>query len=353
MTDELPGRPVTLADIARELRITKMAVSKALRGHQDISEATRTRVAERARDLGYVPNSTSRSLRFHRSHLIGVVVPSFMYSFFSEMLEGANSVLEQAGFQSVVTISGEDARREVQQIEALISRQVEGLIVVSCQRRDELGIFGRLQRRSVPFVIAGRRIEGLDSCFVGVDNFALGKLVTNHLIEQGRRRIAHVAGPENLTSILRREGYKAGLQAAGLPVRPDLIVPLAGIEALLRNPRRPDALFAYNDLTAIEALRIIQSFGLHVPREVALAGVGNNQFSDLLATPLTTVDQHPQLMGAKASELLLNWLSTKAMPPEHEVYLRVRLIPRASSVAATLPGKFLRRRDAMGYAQRT
>jgi LacI family transcriptional regulator len=126
------ARPVTLADIARELRITKMAVSKALRGHQDISESTRKRVLDRARELGYVPNSTSRSLRFHRSHLIGVVVPSFMYSFFSDMLEGANLGLEEAGYHAVLTVSGEEPNREVQQIEALISRQVEGLIVVSC-----------------------------------------------------------------------------------------------------------------------------------------------------------------------------------------------------------------------------
>src|SRR5215831_711002 len=98
MTDPL-NKPVTISDIARELRITKMAVSKALRGHKDISEATRGRVAEIARNLGYVPNTTSRSLRFRRTQLIGVVAPSFMYSFFSEVLEGANERLEVAGYQ--------------------------------------------------------------------------------------------------------------------------------------------------------------------------------------------------------------------------------------------------------------
>jgi LacI family transcriptional regulator len=336
MTADHGGRPVTLSDIARELRITKMAVSKALRGHRDISEATRRRVLERAHELGYVPNSTSRSLRFHRSHLVGIVVPSFMYSFFSEMLEGANSVLEAAGYQSVLTVSGEDRGREARQIEALISRQVEGLIVVSCQRRDEFGIFERLKQRNMPFVIAGRRIEGLDTCFVGVDNFALGRLVTGHLIKGGRRRIAHLCGPDNMTSVLRLQGYQAALSASRLPLRQDFIVASAGqheaVRALLRRSGRPDAIFAYNDLAALEAFRIIQSAGLRVPQDVALAGVGNNRYSDLLSTPLTTVDQHPQTMGEKAARLLLKWLEEKQTPQKHDVCLRARLIVRESSI---------------------
>ena len=332
-------RPVTLSDIARELRITKMAVSKALRGHQDISESLRRRVMCRAGELGYVPNHTSQSLRFHRSHLIGVVVPSFMYSFFSEMLEGANPVLEAAGYQSVLTVSGEDRQREVQQIEALISRQVEGLIVASCQRRDELGIFERLRSRGMPLVFAGRRIEGLDSCFVGVDNFALGKLVTGHLIARGRRRIAHLAGPDNMTSVLRCQGYQAALADAGLASKPAFIirgsdegeVAAAAMRSLFERHDRPDAIFAYNDLAALEAYRLMGTLGLRVPEDIALAGVGNNRYCDLLATPLTTVDQHPQVMGKKAAELLLKWLEKKSMPAKHEVYQRVRLIVRESS----------------------
>ncbi len=332
MAAEDGARPVTLSDIARELRITKMAVSKALRGHHDISESTRRLVTERARQLGYVPNSTSRSLRFHRSHLVGVVVPSFMYSFFGEMLEGSNAILEKAGYQSVLTVSGEEPQREVRQVEALISRQVEGLIVVSCQRHDELGTFERLQKRGLPFVMAGRRIEGLDACFVGVDNFALGKLVTDHLIEAGRRRIAYLSGPDNMTSVLRCEGYKAALSAARLRLKPEFILPSSSrLRTLIQSSKRPDAIFAYNDSGAIEAFRSIRDAGLRVPEDIAVAGVGNNSDSDLLASPLTTVDQHPQLMGEKAADLLLQWLREKRMPQEREVYVDVQLIARKST----------------------
>jgi len=329
-------KPVTLSDIARELGITKMAVSKALRGHKDISEATRLRVKARARELGYVPNTTSLSLRFNRTHLIGVVVPSFMYSFFSEVMEGANFVFEAAGYQSVLTVSGEDPKREVRQVEALLSRQVEGLIIVSCQRRDELGMFKQLKRRAVPFITVGRRVEALRSCFVGVDNVAIGRIVTRHLIDCGRRCIAHLSGPENMTSIMRCQGYREALKAASLPVIEDLIVSgerptvAQAVRALVQGKNRPDAIFAHNDATAMEALRVLKQAGLRVPHDVAVAGVGNNGFSDLLASPLTTIDQHPQMMGRKAAELLLRWLTEKRKPEEGNIHIPIRLVVRES-----------------------
>ena len=331
-----PQRPLTLADIARELRITKMAVSKALRGHKDISESTRLKVQARARELGYVPNATSRSLRFHRSHLVGVVVPSFMYSFFSEVMEGANLALEAAGYQSVLTVSGEDPNREMKQVEALLSRQVEGLIIVSCQRRDDLGMFKRLKHRAIPFITVGRRVEALKSCFVGVDNNAVGHIVTRHLIDCGSRRIAHISGPENMTSIMRCQGYRDALKSAGLRVIDQFIVKdewrtvAQAIRPLIRRSDRPDAIFAYNDATAMEAMRVLKQIGLKIPNDIALAGVGNNGFSDLLASPLTTIDQHPQMMGRKAAELLLRWLTEKRKPEEGNIHIPIRLVVRES-----------------------
>lgn len=332
-----PHKAIRLSDIASELRISKMAVSKALRGHKDISESTRMKVQARARELGYVPNTTSRSLRFNRSHLIGVVVPSFMYSFFSEVMEGANHVLEAAGYQSVLTVSGEDPNREAKQVEALLSRQVEGLIIVSCQRRDELSMFERLKHRSIPFLTVGRRVEGLKSCFVGVDNVAAGKIVTQHLIDRGRRRIAHLSGPENMTSIMRSQGYREAVKSAGLPVIEPTIVNREPhtltriVRSLVQQKDRPDAIFAYNDAAAMEGLRVLKQVGLRVPGDIALAGVGNNGFSDLLASPLTTVDQHPQVMGRKAAELLVGWLGDKRKPLERNIHIPIRLIVRESS----------------------
>jgi LacI family transcriptional regulator len=339
MAADQVGRPVTLADIARDLGITKVAVSKALRGHSDISEATRLRVEQRARALGYLPNATWRTLRYRRSHLIGIVVPSVIDSFFSEMLEGVSGVLDRTGYQAIVAVSSEQAEREVREIDALMSRQVEGLIIASCQRRDELGMFERIRRRGLPFVAADRQIEKLAGCFVGVDNLALGKLVTEHLIGCGRKRIAHLCGPNTSPGILRVRGYKAALAAAGLKIETGLVlgggesreVVAPATRALLQRSDPPDAIFCYNDLTAVEALREIAAAGLRVPEDIALAGVGNNRYSDVLASPLTTVDQSTQLMGEQAAGLLLKWLNTGSTPEPGQIRLPVRLIVRESS----------------------
>jgi LacI family transcriptional regulator len=335
------GRPVSMADIARDLGITKVAVSKALRGHHDISEATRRRVAERAREVGYVPNTTWRTLRWQRSHLIGIVLPSVIDSFFSEMIDGVMRVMERAGYDTILAVSSEQAEREVKEIEALISRQVEGLIIASCQRRDSLGIFDRIRRRGLPFITADRQIEKVRGHFVGVDNFALGKLVTEHLIACGRTRIAHLCGPKTSPAILRSQGYEAALREAGLESRPGYVaggtetreVVAPAMRVLLKRPDPPDAIFCYNDLTAVEALRVILDAGLRVPEDLALAGVGNNRYSDVLASPLTTVDQTPQLMGEQAAALLLKWVSSRRGPETGETCLPVRLIVRDSSAS--------------------
>lgn len=333
------GRPVTMADIARDLGISKVAVSKALAGHTDISEATRKRVAQRARELGYVPNTTWRTLRYHRSHLIGIVVPSVIDSFFGEMVEGVGRVFERTGYQAIVAVSGEQPDREVREIEALMARQVEGLIIASCQRRDTFGIFDRIRRRGLPFVVVDRHIEKLETCFVGVDNLALGKLVTEHLIACGRKRIAHLCGPNTSPGILRVRGYEAALTAAGLEIRPGYVVGggerrevvAPAMRSLLERPDPPDAVFCYNDLAAVEAMRVIAAAGLRVPEDIALAGVGNNRYSDVLSAPLTTVDQSTELMGERAAELLLKWLTTRRIPNPGTARLPLRLIVRESS----------------------
>jgi LacI family transcriptional regulator len=344
------GRPVTMADIARDLGISKVAVSKALAGHSDISQATRERVAQRAREVGYVPNTTWRTLRFQRSHLIGVVVPSVFDSFFSEMLEGVSSVLDGTGYQAILTVSSEKAEREVREIQTLMSRQVEGLIIASCQRQDGLGVFERIRKRSLPFVLADRSVHRVESCLVGVDNFAVGKLVTEHLLGCGRTRIAHLCGPTTSPGILRARGYEAAMTAAGFEVRSGYVAGggetreavAPAVRALLKRMDRPDAIFAYNDLAAVEALRVIAAAGLRVPDDIALAGVGNNRYSDVLASPLTTVDQNPQLMGERVAKLLLQWLTTRQKPETREFLLPVRLIVRESSVGkhATMENHF-------------
>src|SRR5918993_4923358 len=214
-----PRQPTTLADIARELGITPAAVSKALRGALDISVDTRRRVAEKAAEMNYRVNLTARSLSSRSTKLIGVVVPTFLHSFFGDVLTAATAVLDTRGFQPIMTCTDEKPEQEAKQIDILLSRQAEGLLVATCQSDDRYGVFARARDLRVPVILMARNLTPPVNSWVGSDNVTIGRDATNHLIQAGRRRIAHIFGPVNSTSLLRIEGYKQALQNAGLPVR--------------------------------------------------------------------------------------------------------------------------------------
>jgi LacI family transcriptional regulator len=308
-----PRRPTTLADIARELGITPAAVSKALRGALDISAETRRRVAEKAAEMNYRVNLTARSLSSRSTKLIGVVVPTFLHSFFGDVLTYANAVFDTRGFQPIMTCTDERPEQEAKQIDILLSRQAEGLLVATCQLEDRYGVFARARDLRVPVVLMARNIEPMMKSWVGSDNLAIGRTATDHLISAGRRRIAHLYGPITSTSLLRIEGYKQALKAAGMPFREEYLVgggeadPITDrcIKELLALREPPDGIFCYNDAVAAGCMRVVMDRGLKVPDDIAFVGVGNTRFSDVLWSPLTTVDQHADRIGAIAATNLM------------------------------------------------
>src|SRR5208283_3082214 len=169
----LPAMAATMMDIARDLDVSVVTVSKVLRNQGRISDATRKRVLRRAKELNYQMNWVARSLVTRRTYTIGLLLPEFAHSCFEE-----------------------DPELEVSEADSLLARRVDGLIVASSQSPKHLDLFKRVQQQKVPYVLIDRPIAGLRACFVGVDNRALGKLATNHLIAQGCQRIAHLRGPE-------------------------------------------------------------------------------------------------------------------------------------------------------------
>jgi LacI family transcriptional regulator len=309
---------VTLADIARDLGLSKAAVSKALRGDADISERTRQRVLDRARELDYRSNWMAVALRSHSTRLVGIVVPTFLHSFFAEVIEASTRILDDHGFGAVITTTGETPMREVKEIELLLSRRVDGLLVATCQSFDA-GAFQSARRQNVPVVFLGRNINPAASAYVACDNVAIGRIATRHLIAYGRKTIAYLAGPPNSTSASRHEGYRSALKAARLETSPNLVagghedesVVQTGTRLLLSRPQRPDGIFCYNDPVAAACLRTILECGLRVPEDVAVIGVGNTRYSDLLRVPLTTIDQDAAEIGRRGALMLLDMLGEK------------------------------------------
>jgi LacI family transcriptional regulator len=331
-----------LKDIARDLSLSVVTVSKVLRDHPDISAETRERVLKRVKELNYRPNLAARALVTGRSYIVGLVVPDLVHSFFGEVARSLSKVLQQQGYSLVLTSSEDNPELERQEIEQLLARGVDVLIVASTQWGVES--FRRIEEHKVPYVLIDRKFAGLAANFVGVDDEAMGAMATRHLIEIGCRNLAHIGGPEVSTAGGRAEGFRRTLWEHGRPPSAEYITrrehgddagSLSGYEAmkrLLSLKPRPDGVFCYNDPTAMGAMKAVLEAGLRVPEDVAFVGCGNVTYADFLRVPLTSVDQQSDAIGQQAARMALHLLEKKSAGRPKQVLVETRLIVRASTL---------------------
>lgn len=323
-----------MKDIARDLGISPMAVSKALRNHKDISQETKERVRKRAAELNYRMDWVARSMVTGRTYLVGLVVPDLMQSFFAEIAAALTAALSPAGYHLLISHSSENAADEAANIDLLVSRKVDGLIIASAQRSAAF-----LKSLKTPYVLIDRSVPGLKANYVGTENEDIGFLATRHLIEQGCRRIAHLKGPSLSTASGRMRGYRRALERHGLAAREDLILEAGhddasgyqAMQRLLSRKQRPDGVFCFNDPVAVGAMRAILEAGLSIPRDIALIGVANMHSSDMFRVPLSTIDQGTTAIGEQAANLLLASMAAGKPLPPRQVILPPRLIVRSST----------------------
>jgi len=331
---------VRMKDIAQDLSVSLMTVSKALRNHTDVAEETRRRVCQRARELGYQPNLIARSLAGHPSFMIGLIVPDLMHSFFAEVAKGVDHKLVPLGYQIAVSNSSEDAETELRQIKLLVARKVDGLIIASAVPHASRSMVKLLEGHAMPYVLVDRMIPNVKANYVGVKDEQIGALATDHLIDQGCKRIAHLRGPMVSTGKGRLRGYQRALAKRGLRALPEYVVSAAhqdstGYEAmrrLLQLTPRPDGVFCYNDPVAIGAIKAILEAGLDVPQDIAIVGAGDIHYCDMLRVPLSTVNQSSFQIGESAAELLLECMESKRPMPPKRIMFPPRLVVRESSL---------------------
>jgi LacI family transcriptional regulator, galactose operon repressor len=333
-----PNPPVRLKDIAHDLNVSVMTVSKVVRGCADVGAETRSRVMARIKELNYQPNWVARSLAARRTFMIGLIVPDLMHSFFAEIAKGVSATLRPLGYDVVIFNSEEDSVAESSEIDRLLGRQVDGLILASAQEPSNPGAFGRIEARGVPYVLIDRRIAGVQAPYVGADDEAIGRLATRHLIERGCRRIAHIAGRSIAPGSGRNKGYRDALAAAGISMPDSYVVQASddasGYEAglrLLKLDPRPDGIFGYNDPTAAGAMKAILEKGIAIPGEIKVIGVGNVHYSDLLRVPLSTIDQSSTAIGQQAADILIKAIGSKRRRPPRTVVIEPTLIAREST----------------------
>ena len=328
-----------MKDIADDLGVSLMTVSKALRNHSDISEKTRNRVLKRMRELNYQPDWIARSMVTGRTYVVGLVLPDLMHSFFAEVAKGVARKLQPLGYQVVISDTEEDGDVESRQVDVLVNRKVDGLIIASAQRKGQLQLFEMLEQHKTPYVLIDRMLAGTEANYVGVKDDELGALATEHLIEQGCQRIAHIRGPAVATGTGRLRGYRRALARHGMtPNAAHIITGQYGdntgydaMRELLKTDPRPDGVFCYNDPVAAGAIKAILEANLRVPEDIAVIGAGNVHYSDLLRIPLSTVDQSSSTIGETAADLLVKCMDSQNPNGTRHIFIPPRLVIRDSS----------------------
>jgi len=331
-----------MKDIARDVGVSVITVSKVLRNHPDISEETRQKVLKRMKELNYQPNFAARALVTGRTLSVGLIVPDLVHPFFAEVAKGLSDVLRQKGYGLLIASSQENAEIERQEIDQMLARGVDALVVASSQWTVES--FRRIEERKVPYVLVDRHFAGLAANFVGIDDEAAGVLATEHLIAAGCRRIAHIRGPEVSTAMGRLNGYKRALLRHSLDAPPEYVVmeetgdeggDASGYRAmkqLLQLSPPPDGVFCYNDPSAMGAMMAILEAGLRIPEDVAVIGCGNVVYAPFLRVPLSSIEQGSAAIGARAGELALKLIESKTQPKPEVVLLEPKLVARASTM---------------------
>ncbi len=334
-------RNITILDIAKKLKISASTVSRALNDHPDIKQSTKDQVKNLAKKLNYSPNPIARSLKSNKTNVIGVIVPEIEHDFFSSAISGIEEVAYHSGYTILVCQSNESYEREIVNTNALMNQRVAGLIVSISQSTKNGNHFQELINRSIPIVFFDRICNDVSANKVVIDDAKSAFNAVSHLIERGRKKIAHFAGPKELKICEQRlKGYKNALKKAKIPLLKELIRygdlhednGYKSMDLLLKEKIIPDAIFAVNDPVAIGAYQRIKEAGLKIPKDIAIVGFSNNKITALVDPPLTTIDQPSFDMGKKAIEILIGMIENKKNNGEIKtVVLDTKLVVRGST----------------------
>lgn len=336
------AKRISIYDLASELGLSISTISRALNNASDVSETTKAQVWELANRLGYQVNNMAAALRSGRSNMLGVIVPHINGAFFPAVVHGIERLASQAGFNVMICQSSEEVDREKKHIAALLKAQVDGVLVSMSNTTREFEHFEQVRRQGVPLVFFDRMPEIPNVCGAVVDDYLGAYQLMDHLLAQGCRRIAHLAGPQHLNiTYNRHRAYHDALLAHGLPYDECLVVPLhdsgmasgaAAMRELLQRQPYPDAVFSAYDFPAAGAMQVLEEQGICVPQDIALAGFSNEPFTTMVKPQLTSVDQYGQQMGEAAVQLFRQLLKRTDTFTGQRIVLKPKLIVRESSL---------------------
>jgi DNA-binding LacI/PurR family transcriptional regulator len=328
--------PVTLYELAKAADCSISTVSRVLNNSKHpISDATRERIFTLANEMGYRPNVTARGLKTNRTYAIGLIIDNIAGPFTPIIIRGIQEYLKQHDYFSVIISTDWDPELKSEAIHQLISRSIDGVIFVESWR-DETN--NTLDLANKPYVHVYRLFDGNSKNSVVMDDFHGACLAVEHLVSLGHRRIAYINGPPGWVSSKERlEGYQAVLAQYGIPFDSTLVAEgtweiqsgYLAAKKILALPEHPTAIFAANDLMALGAIYAIQEAGLNVPKDIAVVGCDDRDFSSFSNPTITTICPPSFEMGQSAAKLILDRLENQ-VKMKGPIRLQGKLIIRES-----------------------
>ncbi|MCH7396607.1 LacI family transcriptional regulator [Belliella sp. DSM 107340] len=338
-------KDITIYDIARDLGVSPTTVSRALNNHPAVKEKTKKKIFQAASDMGYQSNIFAANLRSKRTNNIGVIVPSLNSNFQASVLAGMEKVANAAGFNLVISQSLESIEKEIANTRSMFNSRVDGLLVSLASDAENLAHFAPFHKRGIPVIFYDRIANSDSSTGVAIDNIQAAQIATNHLIDQGCKKIVHVLGSTNVSVYSDRlKGYKYALMDKNISFDQDQIIVLSDINEeagekivaqILKMDPLPDGIFISNDACAASCMNHLKQKGIRIPEDMAIVGFNNELISRLVEPKITTINYPGFEMGEVAMKNMINYLdepSNTTLHNTNKITLRSELLIRESSL---------------------
>lgn len=335
------NKEITIYDIAASLNISSATVSRGLKDHPGIRKETKKKILDKAREMGYRHNHFASNLRRNRTNTIGVIVPRLNSYFMSSVIAGIEKVANEAGYNLVISQSLESEKKEIVNIKTMFNTRVDGLLVSLAYDSVDDSHFKMILDKGIPLIFFDRVFENPLCTSVVIDNYAAGYTMTEHLIQQGCKRIVHItANIKRNVYADRLRGYRQALSDHGIPYDENLVFVnnlqetacVEAIRSIIEMNPRPDAIFSSNDTCAVVCMRELKMAGIKIPHDMAIAGFNNEIVSTVIEPNLTTINYPGQEMGEISASILIRKLTKLQDENLNRVVLRHQLIVRESSL---------------------
>ena len=346
MPKEKKQQDNTILDIAEALKLSPATISRALNNGTYVKAETKKRVLDMAEKLGYRRNVMASSLRSNKTNTIGLIVPRISMFFHAAVITTIQNELHRLGYKLIICQSNDCLELEKEAAETLFSSRVDGVIVACTLETEDFSHFDVFVNNNIPLLFYDRvPTKPYNATLIKGDDVRGGYLATQHLLELGCKRIAHISGPlvSNIY-IGRSMGYKKALAQYNIPIDENMIFyqelthenARIAMEKIFEGDVKPDAVFASNDVSAIAVLEFAREHNIPVPEKLKIVGYSNDVRTDIIRPSITTIEQYPNLMGTKVVEELVKKLNAKTdevqISKQAEVITKpVQLIRRMSS----------------------